>query len=224
MIKLCIFDMDGLLLDSERFLYLYTGMNVSKELGYPMEEDFLRSLMGLSWDKYRETIIQKMGRDFPIEDYLKGLWQRIDYLIENESIPLRKGALNILEYCKNNDITIALASSTHYEKVINCLKNAGIMEYFDYIVTGDMVKNGKPDPEIYRKVIDHYSYPIESIMALEDAHNGALSAVGAGCRLVLIEDLAYVDDEDRKAAELLPESLDEVIDYIRKENETTAGI
>lgn len=224
MIKLCIFDMDGLLLDTERFLYLYTGMEVSKDLGYPLEEDFLKSLMGSAWNLYRETIIQKMGNDFPIEEYLNRLWQRIDYLIENESIPLRKGALNILEYCKNNDITIALASSTPYDKAISCLKNAGIFEYFDYIVTGDMVTKGKPDPEIYLKVIEHYNYPIENIIALEDAHNGARSALGAGCRLILIEDMAYVDELDRKQAEFLPESLDEVIDYIRKENETTAGI
>ena len=224
MIKLCIFDMDGLLLDTERVLYLSSAMEVSRELGFPMEEDFLRSLMGSAWNIYEEKIIEKMGKDFPINEYLEKLWEKINYIIKNQGIPLRKGALNILEYCKNNDITIALASSTPYEKVISCLNNAEILEYFDYIVTGDMVKKGKPDPEIYLKVIDHYDYPIQNIIVLEDAHNGAKSAIDAGCRLILVEDLAYVDEQDRKAAEFLPASLDEVIDYIRKENETTSSI
>ena len=224
MVKLCVFDMDGLLLDTERLLYLQNAIDISRELNYPMDEEFLRSQMGANWQLYQNNIVKKMGDDFPIEEYLNRLWARIDHIIENEKIAFRPGAKEILDYCKENDIKMVLATSTPYAKAIKCLENSGIKDYFEHIITGDMVEKGKPDPEIFLKAISFYPYDKSEIFVLEDGHNGTLAALGAGLRLILVEDLAYVSDEDRKNAELHTDSLLKAIDYLRSLNETTLSV
>ena len=224
MVKLCVFDMDGLLLDTERLLYLQSALIVSREMNYPMDEEFLCSQMGANWPLYKSNIIKKMGKDFPIEEYLDRLWERIDHIIENEKIPFRPGAKEILDYCKQNNIKMVIATSTPAEKSLKCLENAEIKDYFEHIITGDMVEKGKPDPEIFLKAISYYPYDKSEIFVLEDGHNGTLAATSAGLRLILVEDIAYVTDEDRNNAELHTDSLFKAIDYLRSINETTPGI
>ena len=221
MVKLCIFDMDGLLIDSERVLYLNNGMEISKKLGYPLSEEFLRSLMGCNWKLYAEKILEHKGKDFPIDEYLNMLFERIEDVLNNGSIPLMKGTKELLDYCKDHNIKMAVATSTPKDKAIRCLDNAGIKDYFDYVVCGDMVEKGKPEPDIYLSVVDHFKIDLDKLIVLEDGHSGSLAARRANCRLIIVEDLANVEKQDRDYAELLPSSLLEVIDYIDKENERT---
>ena len=216
--------MDGLLLDTERLLYLQNALDVSRELNYPMDEEFLRSQMGANWPLYRNNIIKKMGNDFPIDEYLDRLWKKIDHIIENDKIPFRPGAKEILDYCKENNIKMVLATSTPSEKALKCLENAHIKDYFEHIITGDMVEKGKPDPEIFLKAISYYPFNKNEIVVLEDGHNGSLAAIGAGLKLILVEDIAYVTDEDRNNADLHTDSLIHAIDYLRSINETTPGV
>ena len=224
MVKLCVFDMDGLLLDSERVLYLSGGMEVSKALGYPLSEEFLRSLMGSAWNLYEEKIMEKMGKDFPMKQYLDGLFTRIDRILESGEIPLRPGAKQLLDYCKSKGIRMAIATSTPNKQAIKCLKKTGLYDYFDYVVTGDMVEKGKPEPDIFLKAIDYFGIDKKNTLVLEDGHNGAQAAMKGCCRLILVEDVARVEQEDRDYSEILPKDLSEVIDYIEKENEGTFSI
>ena len=107
MIRLCVFDMDGLLLDSERQIYLYNGMRISKELGYPIDEAFLRSMMGNDWGIYESKTAEHMGKDFPIDRYMSLLREKNHYVIRNEAIPLRPGAKELLDFCKENGYLMA---------------------------------------------------------------------------------------------------------------------
>ena len=224
MVKLCVFDMDGLLLETERYLYLNIEMQISESLGFPLSKQFLCSLMGGGWDEYPKKIINEAGKDFPIDEYMKQLWEKIDYFLNYEVIPLRPGAKEILEYCKQNNIKTAIATSTHNETALKCLNNSKIYDYFDYIVTGDMVSRGKPDPEIFLKAINHFNIDINEALVFEDGHNGALAAANGNCRLVIVEDLAYISEEDKEYAQLNAKDLFEAIDFIRRENEAASGI
>lgn len=216
--------MDGLLIDSERQMYCKVGMEVSKELGKPISEHFLTTLMGGSWDNYKNSILKEYGYDYPYDEYIKRYWGKINYIIENVGIPLRPGVKDVLDYCKNNSIHIAVATSSSKRIAHSCLHNSNIEDYIEYIVTSEDVKETKPNPEIFLKAIQHFDIDINEALVFEDGHNGALAAKNGNCRLVLVEDLAYLDDDDKKYALLHTDNIIDVIDLIRKENERTISV
>lgn len=218
MIRLCVFDMDGLLLDSERQMYCKVGLEVSAEIGRPVSEHFLTTLMGLSWDNYPKGFLREYGEDYPIDEYLERYWQKVHYIVDNIALPLRPGVKEMLEYCRSHQIKMAIATSSHQNETKKCLTNAGIYDYFDYIITGDDVLHGKPDPEIFLRAIAHFQIPKNEALVFEDGHNGARAAINGECRLVLVEDLAYLDDDDRRRAELHTDKITDAIKIIEKEN------
>ena len=224
MIKLCVFDMDGLLLDSERQIYAATGKAVSEELGRPLSLEFLTAQMGGSFTAYEQHVLETYGEDYPLEEYWKRYWERANDLILNVKIPLRPGVIDILDYCKENDIRMAVASSSKRYVIDSCLNNSGIKEYFDYIVCVEDVKQTKPDPEIFLKAIAHFNVDKKEALVFEDGHNGAQAAIRGGCPLIIVEDLAYVSEEDREKAVMVIDDIRKAIDYIKKENERTTGI
>ena len=216
--------MDGLLLDSERQIYARTGREVSEEIGRPISLDFFKAQMGGSFKAYEQHLLETYGDDYPLEEYWEKFWIRANDLIRNVAIPLRPGVTEILEYCKNARIKMAIASSSKHYVINSCLKNAGIYDYFDYRVSAEDVERTKPDPEIFLKAISHFGVDVKDALVFEDGHNGAQAAIAGGCPLVIVEDLAYVSEEDRQKAVLVTDDIRKAIDYIRKENEGTAGI
>ena len=224
MIRCCIFDMDGLLLDTERQMYLKIGLEVSAELGQPIDAEYLTKMMGGSWSAYEINVAEHMGKDFPIKQYMKILNERIKYSILHDVQPLRPGAREVLDYCKKQKILMAIATSTPKKNAYRCLENANLLDYFDFIITGDQVVHGKPDPEIFLTVVDHFGVDKKEAVVLEDGHNGSLAAKRGGLHLILVEDLAYVSEEDREYADLHTYQLIDAIGYLEKENERTAGV
>ena len=224
MIKLCVFDMDGLLVDTERQMYVKTGLEVSKEIGHPVSEEFLCSLMGGSWDKYLGHFKEAYGEDYPTEEYWEKYDARVRYIVENEALPLRPGVNEILDYCEKKGIRMAIATTTGQEMTDKVLANTGIRDRFDYIITGSMVKNHKPHPEIFLKAIEHFHLPIEEAIVFEDGHNGAQAAIRGNCRYIMVQDLAHLTEEDKNKAIMVTDDISKAIPYIEEENERTAGI
>ncbi len=91
MIRLIVFDMDGLLVDTERQMYVKTGLEVSQEIGHPVTQEFLCSLMGGSWDTYLSHFTEEYGDDFPVDEYWEKYEERVHYIVENEALPLQAG-------------------------------------------------------------------------------------------------------------------------------------
>ena len=224
MIRLCVFDMDGLLLDSERILYLQSGLEASEKVGRPLSRDFLCTLMGGSWTSYEEKVKAAYGQDYPLEEFWQAYWERNYRIINEETIPLRPGVREVLDYCRQQKISMAVATSSSQAVTQRCLEHSGIREYFDYLMCADMVAHTKPDPEIFLKAIGHFNVPLKEALVLEDGHNGAQAAINGGCRFVLVEDLAFLSKEDKDKAELVTDDIRTVIDWLRRENEGTAGV
>ena len=192
--KLCIFDMDGLLIDTE-IIYLKTALECSKLYGYNVPEELIRSTMGNNSAETRNRFMNYMGEDFPYEEFMERESVLHQKYIEEHSIQKKKGCDELLSFLEEKGIRKAIATSTKRKTADRFLEITGLTGRFDHIVYGDDLKESKPRPEIYLKAIEAFPYKKEEILAFEDSGNGILSADAAGLKVVHIPDLAEVSDE-----------------------------
>lgn len=185
-ISAIIFDMDGVLLDSESICNK-TWKIASKEFGILDDKDAVNKCRGTNRHDAAIILRQLYGQDFEGEKFLdrtSELFMEIEF---STGIPLMPYAKEILEYLKPK-YRLALASSTRGPTVQRQLTNAGLIEYFESRTTGEMVTHSKPDPEIYQLAVKSLGLQAENCVAVEDSPNGASSAIAAGLKTVLIPD------------------------------------
>ena len=190
MIKLAIFDVDGTLIDSES-IYVKAAILNNKINNYNVPLNVIMNTIGRNRDSVRQIVIGSQSSNFDYDTYRSKLME----LYDEDSLTLKKGAINILEYCKNHNILSAVATSTYKEKQLRILTQLDIAKYFDYMVFGDEIKNSKPAPDIYLDVYNHYNFKKEDILIFEDSRNGILSAHNAGIKVVYIKDVVDVEKE-----------------------------
>ena len=184
---------------------------VLREMGFEIDMDLLTKIMGMTFKEEEKMFLERYGPSFDADYYIKTLYEYNDIQIDTEGVPLRPGAVELLEYLKEKEILMAVATSTPRKNAMKVLEKAGILGYFDYIVCGDEIRRSKPNPDIYLNVREHYPIPKEDMVVFEDAHNGARAALSAGIPLILVPDIAFVSEEDKKEAEYVLNSLDEAI-------------
>lgn len=214
MIKLVIFDVDGTLVDSES-VYVKAALKNLEVNHYNIPMSAIMGIIGQNRVAGRKLIESTQDDSFNYDKYIKDFEKIRNQILENEPYKLKKGALNILNYCKKHNIKTAIATSTYREKQVKVLTNLGIIDYFDYMVFGDEIKNSKPDPEIYLKVFEHYNYGKDEMIIYEDSKNGILSAHNAGIRVVYIKDIVDVEEEVTSLCFKQVEDLDEGIELLR---------
>ena len=208
-IKGAVFDMDGLMFDTEN-------------LTYKLQRDILvEAGLEFSLDDYKKTIGKRLA-DLPVLFYdLFGesydfdrfrLECRNAYIkyTEEYGVPVKDGLFELLDKLKEKDIKIALATSTTRRSAERTLKIAGVFDYFDELVCAEDVKNGKPDPEPFLKAAEKLSLEPSECMALEDSVNGIKSAYLAGMKTVMVPDLIEPDDEIKAMCDLVLGSLNEL--------------
>ena len=135
------------------------------------------------------------GEDFDyyeVRDYRKGL---VADLIAKNGIPLKPGAVEILTWLREQGITVAMATANDFERTKSHLTKIGLFDYFDRIICADMVKFGKPAPDIYAYACKELGVSPDEAFAVEDSPNGIRSAYGAGCKVIMVPDLTEPDDE-----------------------------
>ncbi len=190
MTKLAIFDVDGTLIDSES-IYVRAALLNNKINNYNVPLDIIMNTIGRNRESVRQVVIESQDKDFDYDIYRSKLMD----IYNKDELTLKKGAINILEHCKKNNILMAIATSTYREKQLKILKKLDIAKYFDYMVFGDEIKNSKPCPDIYLKVYEHYNFNKEDIIIFEDSRNGILSAYNAGIKVAYIKDQVDVEKE-----------------------------
>lgn len=213
MIKAVVFDMDGLLLDTEKLLVKF-WVQAANEAGFPMEREhalYLRSLHRSFAIPYLKGLF---GEEF---DYIKVRTRRMklmsEYLSENP-LELKKGAVELLKYLRERKIPAAVCTATDFERAADYLKKTGIFGYFDRIICAAMVKKGKPEPDIYLYAAKELGLNPSECLALEDSPNGVKSAYSAGFATVMVPDLTQPDEELSKMIFKKADSLSEIIDFI----------
>lgn len=194
MVKAVIFDMDGVLIDTEKYLVKY-WCQAAQELGIPMKREhalMIRSFSG----KFAEPWLKSLyGEDF---DYAAVRERRKKMMAEHlakNGVEIKEGVRETLTYLREKGYKLAVATATEKDRAVEYLNEIGITEMFDQIVCANMVQNGKPMPDIYLYVCEQIGEEPENCVAVEDSPNGVKSAHDAGCRVIMIPDLTLPDAE-----------------------------
>lgn len=215
--KAVVFDMDGVIFDSEK-LYRKHWMITGAEYG--IEENKMRDLCnqiaGATRVRNEKLMKSHFGDDFDYGLFREKTMSRMDQEILEQGLELKPGVLELFEYLKKNQYKIALATSTCEDRAKRNLMNAGIYEKFDCIIYGEMVKNGKPAPDIYEKACDSLGVKVEEAIGIEDSINGVLSSATAGLYTIMVVDLIEPNEEVKKIANQIYTSLHEVIDFLER--------
>lgn len=216
MIKALLFDMDGLLLDSERVVQ--ESWNAAGEaLGYGKVGEHIYNTLGMNAAGRKEYFNNVFGIGFPYEEFQKLSRMAFFNVADQEGIPLKPGAKELIFYAKQMGYKVGLVTSSGKEYAVDVLKKAGIFSYFDGCIFGDMVSKSKPDPEIYEKGCKMLGEEPEWCIAFEDAPAGVIAASAAGIDVIMVPDLVQPDDAIRMRTWKVLDSLDEAIGLLRME-------
>jgi HAD superfamily hydrolase (TIGR01509 family) len=207
-IRAAIFDMDGLLFDTES-IARWAWKQALASHGYLMRDDFYYEFVGrdLSW---REKILkQRYGSSFPFDSVTAQRIEIGDRRELQEGLPLKAGVLDLLGQLSNLSIVIALATGTSRNRTIRRLTNAGILQYFTTIVTSEDVAEGKPAPDIYLEASRRINVAPVQCVVFEDSCVGIESAFSAGMYPIMIPDIEQPSPEIRCLAYQVLESLEQ---------------
>ncbi|MDU5511223.1 HAD family phosphatase [Enterococcus gilvus] len=188
--KIALFDLDGTLIDSERYYFSIWQELMARE-GYQLEKGFYQQVVGSPTSVLKEKIQQHFGEIPMFDDLFKEFMCRRKQAQKEAVFPMTKGCCEYLEYLSEQAITCGIVTSSYQKEAENILENMGLASYFAFGVYGDQVIKGKPDPEIYAKAIQTAGQPVEQIIVYEDSPNGILAAVHAGLSCVHIKN--FVD-------------------------------
>lgn len=210
--------MDGLLLDTERQAWFTGEKIIGKELGIEVTDEMSKNFMGIGHQTLIKIMKENYGQDFPAELFLLKLIKYYENFCKNETINLRPGVIELFRYLKQNNILISLGTSTEKEYAEIALKRTGLYDYFDFVVYGDQVKNGKPHPEIYLKSVEHFGFKPNECIVFEDTSIGAKAAYDGNINLIMVPDLKEPSKEDKEKALAIVSTLQEAISIIDKIN------
>ena len=196
--KVAIFDMDGLIFNTERQFFKFESM-VHKKYGYPSRiEDFTQTL-GLSFASVKEVHKKIFGKDFSTEQIFKETRELVAKDVEENGLEIMKGIPELLEFFKENGTICCVASSTVTPMVEKYLNIAGIRDYFKH-------------PEIFLKALGRTPFNKDEAVIFEDSENGIRAAHAACIPVICIPDLKYPNDSLKDIPIHIVDSALDVID------------
>lgn len=213
-IRAVLFDMDGLLLDDER-INIECCIDQAHEWGFDLDPvTVARAVMGAT----RATVVSCYARVLPdgvdAQLFFDSKRERLHERFAREGIKPMKGSVELLAWLNEHHIPCVLATSTSVELATSRLQSAGIYDRLQHYVTGDMVRNSKPDPEIYLKAAKAAGVPIDKCLVLEDSYNGILSGRASGALVGMVPDMVPYEESFRDHVDIVFSNLLEVIDWI----------
>ncbi len=214
-----IFDMDGVIFDSER-IYIECCMEVAAKYGMTNVEEVSHRCIGTTSVETRRILIEAYGEDFPLDQYWKESTEIFWQVYKKEGhLPVKEGVRELLADISSKKIPIAIGSSTRTDTVRLQLKDAGLLDYFTRIIGGDLVERSKPAPDVFLKAAEALGAEPGQCLVIEDSYNGIRAARAAGIYSVMVPDLLAPNAEmEEKAGEILPSLKDLVGRIFPKES------
>ena len=243
MLKAVIFDMDGVLFDSEQAI-IDCWIPVAEKYGIRDVVPQLMKCIGITESESAKVFRSVYGQDFPYEKVRKEVNDDYRKFCDEGRLPVKPGVRELLSYLEANGIRTAIASSGDRDHVRRLLEKAGILPYFQVIVGGDMVARSKPAPDVFLKAEEELRrlvqddirkqvsvkdeitkdgiakavLPKEDIRIIEDSYQGVRAACAAGIPVIMVPDLLPPTEECEEKAEQILSSLVEVLALFEKEN------
>lgn len=214
MIKAIIFDMDGLMIDSERVTFECYQERL-KDMNLTMDEEFYKTLLGKPIKGIYQRFYDVYGNDFPIENVIQDVHQLMAERFETEGVPVKKGLVELLHYLKDNNYKTIVATSSNRDRVDKILAQAKITEFFDDSICGDEVTKGKPNPEVFLKSCQKLGVNVDEAIVLEDSEAGIQASYDAGIKVICIPDMKYPEKQYEEKTFKILKDLTEVTAYLK---------
>ena len=192
-IKSIIFDMDGVIFDTE-LVYLEIWAKVFEKYGYKLQKEVYAEVLGTGRENVKKVFLNNYGNELPIDKMYREKDEDLEKAVD-KGIPLKQGAYEILSYLKNNNYKIALATSASKERALKQIRYADIEKFFDVIVSRDDVKETKPNPDIFLKAAKKLNVNPNECIVIEDSSAGIKAAFNAGMAGIHVVDLKEPDNE-----------------------------
>src|SRR4030042_3313504 len=187
-IKLIIFDMDGLMFDTEKLIFKSWKESCKKYKQNLSDKIFIESI-GLNRKKTIEIYKKYFAVNFPYEEIIDETMNIFENLIRSEVVPLKEGLLELLQFIRKKHLKLAVATSTKRDRTDLMLNLSDTGKYFDTVICGDEIVNGKPDPEIFLETAKRLNCRPENCIVLEDSKNGIIAAYRAGMLPIMVPDI-----------------------------------
>ena len=204
-----IFDMDGVIFDTER-LYLECIRPAAEKYGLAGFDEVAHACIGRTDVETKKLMRKAFGEDAPLEAVEQEAFKVFQKRYEEEGLPVKDGAVELLEYLKRAGARIAIGSSTAHDVVEMELRDAGLLQYFDALACGDMVEHSKPEPDVFLLAAEMLQETIADCIIIEDSFNGVIAARRAGATVFMVPDLLEPTEEIRAMADKVFGSLVEV--------------
>ena len=214
MLKLVIFDMDGLMFDTEQINYRAFTEIVTEEGYHPTFEQYT-GFLGMHAKDIQQKYRSYYGNDVDAEGIYKKVGQRSRQIICKEGVPEKAGLRELLAVVREKNLFMAVASGSDTEVIKEYLEKTGLTSYFDIVLSSKEVKRGKPYPDIFLEICRQLNVEVENTLVLEDSANGVQAALAGGLPVINVPDLLPIPEEQQEKCIAVVSDLTQVIPYIK---------
>ncbi len=218
MIKAVIFDMDGVLLDTERMMS-ECYFDLLTKMGLPNAKEIVQENLGIAGCEIQRRMGERFGSEKAGKKFYNKFCKTYVKRLILEGFPVKEGVKETLSYLKEKGYTLAVASTTDTVLVKITLTLSGLRKYFDSVTGGTDVKNRKPAPDVYLKSMEKIGKTKDECYAVEDSNVGVKAAISSGIKTIIIPDLIMPNEENTNRAFRIFNNMDELLQFFKKENE-----
>ncbi len=210
MIKTVLFDMDGTLIDTEKY-YRICWPKALEVFGYHMTDEQALSMRSLGRPFAPARLREMFGENVDYYAVREKRKELMNAYIEKYGLEAKPGAVKLLRFLREKGFRTAVVTATDLGRTEYYLRKLGLLEYFSRLISASMVREGKPSPDVYLYACDQLGVKPEDCLAAEDSPNGVISAWSAGCRVVMVPDQTQPDEGLTQKLYARVDRLDEII-------------